>query len=69
MIIRTVDIGGDKPAPHLNLPAEANPYLGYRGMRIYTEHRRAVPHATTRDSASFGIWTTAAHGSDGIHRW
>jgi len=39
LIIRTVDIGGDKPVPHLNLPAEPNPYLGYRGMRIYAEHR------------------------------
>ena len=38
VIIRTIDIGGDKPVPHLNLPAEANPYLGYRGMRIYVEH-------------------------------
>jgi phosphoenolpyruvate-protein phosphotransferase len=39
VIIRTMDVGGDKPVPHLNLPAEANPYLGYRGMRIYAEHR------------------------------
>ena len=39
VIIRTIDIGGDKPIPHLNLPDESNPYLGYRGMRIYAEHR------------------------------
>jgi multiphosphoryl transfer protein len=39
IIIRTIDIGGDKQVPHLNLPDEANPYLGYRGMRIYAEHR------------------------------
>ena len=39
VIIRTIDIGGDKPVPHLNLPAETNPYLGFRGMRIYQEHR------------------------------
>jgi multiphosphoryl transfer protein len=39
IIIRTIDIGGDKQVPHLNLPNEPNPYLGYRGMRIYAEHR------------------------------
>src|SRR5207248_6656521 len=39
VIIRTIDVGGDKPVAHLNLPAESNPFLGYRGMRIYAEHR------------------------------
>src|SRR5207302_8622929 len=38
IVIRTIDIGGDKQVPHLNLPDEPNPYLGYRGMRIYAEH-------------------------------
>jgi multiphosphoryl transfer protein len=37
--IRTIDVGGDKPIPLLNLPTESNPYLGYRGMRIYREHQ------------------------------
>ena len=32
--IRTLDIGGDKPLPYLDLPAEANPFLGYRAIRI-----------------------------------
>ena len=32
--IRTLDIGGDKPLPYLGLPAEANPFLGYRAIRI-----------------------------------
>ena len=36
--IRLIDVGGDKPVPYLNLPAEANPFLGYRGVRIYEEH-------------------------------
>ena len=34
LIIRTLDIGGDKPAPYLDLPAEENPALGLRGVRI-----------------------------------
>lgn len=34
VIIRTLDIGGDKPAPYLNLPAELNPFLGWRAIRV-----------------------------------
>lgn len=32
--IRTMDIGGDKKLPYLNMPDEVNPFLGYRGIRI-----------------------------------
>jgi len=34
VIIRTIDIGGDKQLPYFNLPAEENPFLGYRAIRI-----------------------------------
>jgi phosphoenolpyruvate-protein phosphotransferase len=34
LIIRTLDIGGDKNVPYLNLPAESNPFLGVRGIRL-----------------------------------
>ena len=34
VIFRTFDIGGDKPVPALGLPSEANPFLGYRALRI-----------------------------------
>lgn len=34
VIIRTLDIGGDKNVPALNLPKEENPFLGYRAIRI-----------------------------------
>ena len=35
VIIRLLDVGGDKPAPYLNLPDESNPFLGQRGVRVY----------------------------------
>jgi len=38
VIMRTFDLGGDKAAPYLDLPAEENPFLGCRGVRLYAEH-------------------------------
>ncbi|MGD9988238.1 phosphoenolpyruvate--protein phosphotransferase [Pseudonocardia sp.] len=32
--LRTLDVGGDKPLPYVPAPAEANPYLGVRGLRL-----------------------------------
>ena len=34
LIVRTLDVGGDKPLPYLPLPSEENPFLGERGIRI-----------------------------------
>jgi phosphoenolpyruvate-protein phosphotransferase len=34
VVVRTLDVGGDKPAPYLDLPAEENPALGLRGIRV-----------------------------------
>ncbi|MDF2432462.1 MAG: phosphoenolpyruvate-protein phosphotransferase system enzyme [Mucilaginibacter sp.] len=34
VIVRTIDIGGDKQLPYFNLPIEQNPFLGYRAIRI-----------------------------------
>ncbi|MDI9495838.1 MAG: phosphoenolpyruvate--protein phosphotransferase [Bacillota bacterium] len=34
VIIRTLDIGGDKCVPYLDMPKEMNPFLGYRAIRL-----------------------------------
>ncbi|APH53648.1 PTS system, glucose-specific IIA subunit [Granulibacter bethesdensis] len=34
LVVRALDIGGDKQVPHLNLPHEENPFLGVRGARL-----------------------------------
>ena len=34
VVVRTMDIGGDKELPYLELPDEMNPFLGYRAIRI-----------------------------------
>ncbi|GAB4211417.1 MAG: phosphoenolpyruvate--protein phosphotransferase [Roseiflexaceae bacterium] len=38
LIIRTLDIGGDKVVPYLHLPREENPFLGVRGVRLCLRH-------------------------------
>ncbi len=37
VVVRTLDIGGDKSLPYLKLPHEENPFLGYRAIRICLE--------------------------------
>ncbi|MCB2300546.1 phosphoenolpyruvate--protein phosphotransferase [Clostridium tagluense] len=34
VVIRTLDVGGDKELDYLNLPSEMNPFLGYRAIRV-----------------------------------
>lgn len=34
VVVRTLDIGGDKELPYLHLPQEMNPFLGYRAIRL-----------------------------------
>jgi phosphoenolpyruvate-protein phosphotransferase/dihydroxyacetone kinase phosphotransfer subunit len=38
LIIRTLDVGGDKPLPYLDPGAETNPFLGWRGIRFCLDH-------------------------------
>ena len=39
VVIRTLDIGGDKELTYLNLPKEMNPFLGYRAIRICLDQK------------------------------
>lgn len=39
LIIRTLDIGGDKKLPYLSIPEEMNPFLGWRAIRICLERQ------------------------------
>jgi len=36
--VRTLDVGGDKALPYLDLPHESNPFLGIRGVRLFKSH-------------------------------
>ena len=53
VVIRTMDIGGDKELPYLDMPDEMNPFLGYRAIRmsldkpkIFKEQLRAILRAS-----------------------
>ena len=55
VVIRTLDVGGDKPLAYLNLPKEENPFLGRHAVRIYMEFEtlfRTQIRALVRASAT-----------------
>ncbi|KMV31332.1 phosphoenolpyruvate-protein phosphotransferase PtsI [Photobacterium swingsii] len=56
VIIRTMDIGGDKDLPYLDLPKEMNPFLGWRAIRISLDRRQIL-----RDQLR-AILRASAHG-------
>ncbi len=39
VVVRTLDIGGDKKLPYLDLPEEMNPFLGFRAIRLCLEEK------------------------------
>ncbi|WP_127836562.1 phosphoenolpyruvate--protein phosphotransferase [Clostridium prolinivorans] len=39
LVIRTLDIGGDKKLPYLEMPEEMNPFLGYRAIRLCLDRK------------------------------
>ncbi|CAM3684349.1 phosphoenolpyruvate--protein phosphotransferase [Rahnella sp. BIGb0236] len=42
VIVRTMDIGGDKDLPYMNLPKEENPFLGWRAIRICLDRKEIL---------------------------
>lgn len=42
LVIRTLDIGGDKPLPYIETPREENPFLGLRGVRLSLARRELL---------------------------
>lgn len=56
VIIRTMDIGGDKELPYMDLPQEMNPFLGWRAIRISLDRRDIL-----RDQLR-AILRASAHG-------
>jgi phosphoenolpyruvate-protein phosphotransferase len=70
LVIRTLDVGGDKPLPYLPIGTEANPFLGERGVRltlnrpdIFRTQIRAILRAartTPRLSLMFPMISTMA---------
>jgi phosphotransferase system enzyme I (PtsI) len=57
VIIRTLDIGGDKEVPALGLPRESNPFLGWRALRISLQRRDLF------ETQLRAMWRAAAHGN------
>jgi len=58
IIVRTLDLGGDKSLAHLQIPVEMNPFLGWRAIRYCLEERdvfRAQLRAILRASAEGNI--------------
>jgi phosphoenolpyruvate-protein phosphotransferase len=56
LIVRTLDIGGDKEVPYLEMPPEENPFLGVRGIRL------CLAHPELFKTQLRAIFRAAAHG-------
>ena len=66
LIVRTADIGGDKPVSWLHIPQENNPFLGMRGIRLsfkYEDMFRSQLEAIYRTA----IWQKETAGATGLH--
>ena len=56
VVVRTLDIGGDKPVSYLDLPTEPNPFLGNRGIRLSLS-----AHADPFETQLRAVLRAAAH--------
>jgi phosphocarrier protein FPr len=66
LIVRTADIGGDKPVSWMHIPHEDNPFLGMRGIRLsfkYEDMFRRQLEAIYQTA----VWQQETSGSTGLH--
>ncbi|MBX4148178.1 phosphoenolpyruvate--protein phosphotransferase [Paenibacillus lautus] len=71
VIIRTMDIGGDKELPYLQLPKETNPFLGYRAIRVGLV-RQELLHTQLRAvlrASAFGTVKVMFPMISGLQEW
>jgi phosphoenolpyruvate-protein phosphotransferase (PTS system enzyme I) len=69
VVVRLLDIGGDKVIPYLNLPQELNPFLGWRGIRmldgadeIFSHQFRALLQAGAQSDVDLKIMAPMVSG-------
>ena len=66
--VRTLDVGGDKPLPYLEVPREANPFLGLRGLRLGPRPPRPPPRPAGRALPGRPPGSPRRDVPDGLHR-
>ncbi|MET0084325.1 MAG: phosphoenolpyruvate--protein phosphotransferase [Sedimenticola sp.] len=66
LVVRTADIGGDKPVSWLDMPHEENPFLGVRGVRLSFHHESMFRNQL---EAIYRVaqWQVDESGATGIH--
>ena len=69
LIVRTLDIGGDKEVPYLDLPAEDNPFLGVRGIRLCFAHPELFKTQLRAIFRAAAAWIDQDHVPDDRHAW
>ena len=66
VVVRTLDIGGDKELPYLNLPKEMNPFLGYRAIRLCLD-QPDIFRPQLRSFTCFSIWKIKYYVPNGCY--
>ena len=66
LIVRTADIGGDKPVSWMHIPHEDNPFLGMRGIRLSFKYEDMFKRQLEAIYQA-AIWQKETTGSTGLH--
>lgn len=75
VVVRALDAGGDKPLPFLDFGIEANPFLGWRGIRVlldrpdlFASQTRALLRAASRHGTDLRLLFPMVSGVDEVRR-